>query len=129
MRLPGRFEWKVLLSVWFVTIIGLIPAALGLRHILDGVAAYAGERQARFTGAAQEAMDLFRDHFAQEKRRFRTRTAFLAGHLPSQLSSLAGEAGLLEARLLDGDEEGAQVLDRWVAPAAVESVGSRPRLK
>ncbi len=119
MRMPGRFEWKILGVVLLVAALSAGTAGYAARYVLRGVASFAQhERQAFDSGTV--AAEAFRSYFAERKEEFRRRTERLAATNPRKMADLAGVEELLRARLY----EGGRVIDEWSAP---ESARQRAR--
>jgi two-component system, NtrC family, nitrogen regulation sensor histidine kinase NtrY len=111
MRMPGRFEWKILGVVLLVAALSAGTAGYAARYVLRGVASLAQhERQAADSGTV--AAELFGSYFADRKEEFRRRTERLAASAPARMADLAGTEELLRARLY----EGTRVVDEWSAP-------------
>jgi nitrogen fixation/metabolism regulation signal transduction histidine kinase len=119
MRLPGRFEWKILGMILALAAVSAATAGYAARFILRGVVSYAQhERLTSESGAV--AAEAFKSYFAERKEEFRRRTDRLAAASPARMADLAGQEELLRARLLqDG-----RVVDEW---AASESARARTR--
>jgi two-component system, NtrC family, nitrogen regulation sensor histidine kinase NtrY len=111
MRMPGRFEWKILGVVLLVAALSAGTAGYAARYVLRGVASFAQhERQTSDSGNV--AAEAFRGYFAERKEEFRRRTERLAATSPSRMADLAGTEELLRARIY----EGSRVVDEWSAP-------------
>ncbi|HEY0706368.1 MAG TPA: HAMP domain-containing protein, partial [Polyangia bacterium] len=117
MKLPGRFEWKILGIVMLGAALSVGTVAYALRYVLEGVAAY--RLQERETGdLSRNAEGLFRRYFAEQKEEFRKRGAAIAERRPERLQDLAGTEGLLRARRFRvSDGQAPVVTDVWQAPA------------
>ena len=101
MRMPGRFEWKILGVVLLVAALSAGTAGYAARYVLRGVASFAQhERQTADSGSV--AAEVFRSYFADRKEEFRRRTERIAATAPTRMSDLAGEQELLRARLYEG---------------------------
>jgi two-component system nitrogen regulation sensor histidine kinase NtrY len=115
VKLPGRFEWKILAAVLLVAALAAGTASYALWFMLRSLGALAVEHQGRIGGPLYLARDGFRGYFAERKEAFRQRTAELAAARPSRMAELADVEALARARLLEGDA----VLDDWEAPREV----------
>jgi two-component system, NtrC family, nitrogen regulation sensor histidine kinase NtrY len=111
MRMPGRFEWKILGVVFLVAALSAGTAGYAARYVLRGVASFAQhERESSDSGTV--AAEAFRSYFTKRKEEFRRRTERLAATAPTRMADLADVEELLRARLL----EGSRVIDEWAAP-------------
>ncbi len=119
MRMPGRFEWKILGMILALAAVSAATAGYAARFILRGAVSFAQhERLTAESGTV--AAEAFRSYFAERKEEFRRRTERLAATAPGKMTDLAGVEDLLRARLLqDG-----KVIDEWAAP---ESSRARTR--
>jgi two-component system, NtrC family, nitrogen regulation sensor histidine kinase NtrY len=126
MKLPGRFEWKLLAAVLLVAVLAVGTASYALYFTLGSFAQQSVAHHGRIGGALFLAGDAFRAYFAERKEQFRRRTAEVAAAPPARMADLAGVDQLLGARLL----EGGTVLDEWEAPreALVRAQKSPPFL-
>ena len=120
MRLPGRFEWKILAVVLLVAALSAGTAGYALRFALRGFAGWwQQERSGQDAGA--RAAEVFRAYFAGRKDEFRRRTEALAKDPPRRLEQLAVIDDLLRARLLQGEA----VIDQWPPPGTAPRPGMR----
>jgi two-component system nitrogen regulation sensor histidine kinase NtrY len=117
MKLPGRFEWKILAAVLLVAVLAVGTASYALWFILRGLGGQVVQHHSRIGQALYLAGDTFRDYFAERKELFRRHTAELAATRPAHMAELASVEALVRARLLQGDA----VLDEWEAPREVLS--------
>jgi two-component system nitrogen regulation sensor histidine kinase NtrY len=115
MKLPGRFEWKILAAVLLVAVLAVGTASYALWFILRGLGGQVVQHHSRIGQALNLAGDAFRDYFGERKELFRRRTTELAAARPAHMADLASVEGLVRARLLQGDT----VLDEWEAPREV----------
>ncbi len=112
MKLPGRFEWKILGIVLLVTALSTGTVAYALKYVLGGFVE--SSRQERRSGrVAAQAEKLSREYFDERKEEFRRRAAAIARARPRHLADLAGTDSLIAARKL----QGGRVVDEWRAPA------------
>ncbi len=112
LRLPGRFEWKILGAMLLVAGLSVATATFALRYSLRNFAALAADQQRSSGSASRRAADVFRTYFAERKDDFRARTDAIAARPPATLAELGSVDGLLRARLLEGD----RVVEAWEAP-------------
>ena len=102
MRMPGRFEWKILGAVLLVAVLSPGTAAYALSYALRGMLGFwQQEQQAPDPGT--RAAEVFRAYFTDRKEEFRRRTARAGRRPPARMADLAGTDGLLRARLLEGE--------------------------
>jgi two-component system nitrogen regulation sensor histidine kinase NtrY len=118
MKLPGRFEWKILAAVLLVAVIALGTATYALQYILQRIGSLSIEHNRQIGGASDRAAEVFRTYFTERKEEFRRRAKAIAAARPPRMSDLANVEGLVRARLL----EGGVVRDEW-PPAGQPVVG------
>lgn len=118
MRMPGRFEWKILGIVMLVAAVSVGTVAYALRFVLDRVAG--SMRNDPGTGElAHKAESLYRRYFAERKDEFRRRATLIAERPLARASDLADTESLLRVRRLRSAEgQPPAVIDAWQAPAA-----------
>jgi two-component system nitrogen regulation sensor histidine kinase NtrY len=133
-RMPGRFEWKILVALFIVASLPLGAAAYLMRVTLDRVTRITNEHQEAVGQSLGGAVEVYRSYFAQMKEIFRERTAEIGATPVAHAADLTDVPELLRARIL----EGARVVDEWTAapavldraregpPNLVELPGSRP---
>jgi signal transduction histidine kinase len=114
-RLPGRFEWKILIALFIVATLPLGAAGYLMRVTLDRVTRITSAHQESVEQSLGGAVEVYRSYFAQMKEIFRQRSAEIAAQPVAHASELADVPELLRARILDGT----RVTDEWVAPPAV----------
>jgi two-component system nitrogen regulation sensor histidine kinase NtrY len=114
-RLPGRFEWKILVALFIVASLPLGAAAYLMRVTLDRVERITSEHQEAVGQSLGGAVEVYRSYFAQMKEIFRERTAEVGSTPVAHAADLAEVPELLRARIL----EGTRVVDEWSAPPAV----------
>jgi two-component system nitrogen regulation sensor histidine kinase NtrY len=114
-RLPGRFEWKILIALFIVATLPLGAAGYLMRVTLDRVTRITSAHQESVEQSLGGAVEVYRSYFAQMKEIFRQRSAEIAAQPVAQASELADVPELLRARILDGT----RVTDEWSAPPAV----------
>jgi len=111
-RLPGRFEWKILLALFVVATLPLGAAAYLMRATLDRVTRITSAHQEAVGQSLGGAVEVYRSYFAQMKETFRERANEIAATPLDRAADLAGVPELLHARILVG----ADVVDEWSAP-------------
>jgi len=114
-RMPGRFEWKILVALFIVASLPLGAAAYLMRVTLDRVERITSEHQEAVGQSLGGAVEVYRSYFAQMKDVFRQRTAEIGATPVARAADLAEVPELLRARIL----EGARVVDEWSAPVLV----------
>ncbi len=112
MRLPGRFEWKILGVVMLVAGLSVGTAAYALQYTLLRLAAFSVRHQRDIGGSSARAADVFRAYFAERKAEFHRQAEEIVASQPTSMAHLSGVEGLLRARLQDGE----RILDEWQAP-------------
>jgi two-component system, NtrC family, nitrogen regulation sensor histidine kinase NtrY len=122
MRLPGRFEWKILAVVLLVAALSAGTAGYALRFALRGVAGW-WEHERSGPDPGGQAAEVFRAYFAARKDEFRRRADALAANPPARLADLASHDDLLRARLLEGDT----VIEQWPAEEVPPEIRARTR--
>ncbi|HEX4405499.1 MAG TPA: ATP-binding protein [Polyangia bacterium] len=115
-RLPGRFEWKILIALFIVATLPLGAAGYLMRVTLDRVTRITSAHQESVEQSLGGAVEVYRSYFAQMKEIFRQRSAEVASQPVAHASDLADVPELLRARILDGT----RVIDEWSAPPAVQ---------
>jgi two-component system nitrogen regulation sensor histidine kinase NtrY len=115
LRLPGRFEWKILIALFIVASLPLAAAAYLMSMTIGRVAAITDQHQAGVRTSLGGAVEVYRAYFAQSKESFRERAAEIANMPVDNVAELADVPDLLRARVL----EGTRVVSEWSAPQAV----------
>jgi signal transduction histidine kinase len=115
LRLPGRFEWKILVALFIVASLPLGAAAYLMRGTLDRVTRITSEHQEAVGQSLGGAVEVYRSYFAQMKEIFRERTSEIGAAGVEHAADLAEVPELLHARIL----EGTRVADEWSAPPMV----------
>jgi len=115
LRLPGRFEWKILSALFIVAALPLGAAAYFMSFTLARVTDLTDRHQEAVRSSLGGAVEVYRAYFAQTKESFRERAAEIAADPPPHLADLADVPDLLRARVLTGT----RVAEEWSAPAAV----------
>ena len=114
-RLPGRFEWKILIALFIVASLPLGAAGILMRVTLDRVTRITSEHQESVEQSLGGAVEVYRSYFTQMKETFRQRATEIAAQPVAHAAELADVPELLRARIL----EGTRVTDEWSAPPAV----------
>jgi signal transduction histidine kinase len=115
LRLPGRFEWKVLVALFIVALLPLGAAAYLMRATLDKITRITSEHQEAVGQSLGGAVEVYRSYFAQMKEIFRERTSEIGAAGVAHAADLAEVPDLLHARIL----EGTKIADEWSAPTMV----------
>jgi two-component system nitrogen regulation sensor histidine kinase NtrY len=115
-RMPGRFEWKVLVALLVVASLPMGAAAYLLRATLARVSRITTEHQEAVSQSLGGAVDVYRSYFAQMKEVFRERSNEIAAMPVARAAELAEVPELLRARILVG----ARVVDEWVASPEIQ---------
>jgi signal transduction histidine kinase len=115
LRLPGRFEWKILVALFIVALLPLGAAAYFTRVTLERVTRITSAHQESVGQSLGGAVEVYRSYFAQMKEIFRQRTAEIGTTPIEHAADLADVPELLHARIL----EGTRVVDEWSAPVSV----------
>jgi len=115
IRLPGRFEWKILIALFIVALLPLVAAYLLLNTTLASLSAITDQHQKEVRASLGSAVEVYRVYFAQIKEGFRERTAEIAAAPFTHAADLADVPDLLRARIM----EGTRVVDEWSVPPEV----------
>jgi signal transduction histidine kinase len=115
LRLPGRFEWKILVALFIVALLPLGAAAYFTRVTLERVTRITSAHQESVGQSLGGAVEVYRSYFAQMKEIFRERTVEIGSTPIEHAADLADVPELLRARIL----EGTRVVDEWSAPVSV----------
>jgi signal transduction histidine kinase len=122
-RMPGRFEWKVLVALLVVASLPMGAAAYLLRATLVRVERITNEHQEAVSQSLGGAVDVYRSYFAQMKEVFRERANEIAATPFERAGDLAEVPELLRARILIGD----RVVDEWsAAPTVIAGAREAP---
>jgi signal transduction histidine kinase len=116
LRLPGRFEWKILAALFIVASLPLGAAAYLMSVYIGRVQVITDMHQDAVRRSLGGAVDVYRSYFAQMKENFRDRGNEIAAAHITHASELADVPDLLRARIL----EGGRVVDEWSQPADVQ---------
>ncbi len=115
LRLPGRFEWKILLALFTVASLPLGAAAYLMSVTVGRIEAITDQHQEAVRRSLGGAVDVYKAYFEKLKDSFRTRANEIAAGPVTSAAELGDVPDLLRARIL----EGTRVADEWSAPAAV----------
>ncbi len=138
LRLPGRFEWKILLALFTVASLPLGAAAYLMSVTIGRIEAITDQHQEAVRQSLGGAVDVYKAYFDKMKDSFRSRANEIASGPVDHAADLAEVPDLLRARILVGT----RVVDEWAAPpsivaeaheappnlVALPSVGPEPRL-
>jgi nitrogen fixation/metabolism regulation signal transduction histidine kinase len=116
LRLPGRFEWKILGAMLIVTSLPLAAAAYSVRGTLNRIQLLTEEYQDSVHRSLSGALEVYRSYFTEMKDNFRGLATEIAATPFSRASDLADVPDLLRARILQGNE----VVDEWEQPPDVQ---------
>ncbi len=114
-RLPGRFEWKILIALFIVASVPLATAAYLMSVTIGRVQILTEQHQEAVRRTLGGAVEVYRSYFAEMKESFRERAGEIAASPVDSAAELSDVPDLLHARILAG----ARVVDEWHAPAAV----------
>ena len=78
LRLPGRFEWKILLALFIVASLPLGATAYLMSVTLGRIEAITDQHQEEVRKSLGGAVEVYRAYFAKMKDSFRARTAEIA---------------------------------------------------
>ena len=115
LRLPGRFEWKILLALFTVASLPLGATAYLMSVTIGRVEAITDQHQEAVRKSLGGAVEVYKAYFEKMKDSFHARTAEIAASQLDRAGELADVPDLLHARILSG----ARVVDEWSAPPAV----------
>jgi two-component system nitrogen regulation sensor histidine kinase NtrY len=115
LRLPGRFEWKILLALFTVASLPLGAAAYLMSVTIGRIEAITDQHQEAVRQSLGGAVDVYKVYFEKMKDSFRARSSEIATGPVDNAADLAEVPDLLRARILAG----ARVVDEWAAPSSV----------
>jgi two-component system nitrogen regulation sensor histidine kinase NtrY len=115
MKLPGRFEWKVLGAVLLGAVLAVGTAAYALQFMVRNLGSLSIAHHRQIGGASERAAEVFRTYFTERKEEFRRRAADIARARPPRMSDLANVDGLMRARLYEAGVK----TDEWQAAPEV----------
>jgi nitrogen fixation/metabolism regulation signal transduction histidine kinase len=114
LRLPGRFEWKILLALFTVASLPLGATAYLMSVTIGRVEAITDQHQEAVRKSLGGAVEVYKAYFEKMKDSFHVRAAEIAAGPVEHAADLADVPDLLHARILSG----ARTVDEWSAPAA-----------
>jgi two-component system nitrogen regulation sensor histidine kinase NtrY len=114
-RLPGRFEWKILIALFIVALVPLGAAGFLMSVTIRRVQALTEQHQEAVRRSLGGAVEVYRSYFAEMKDTFRERAYEISQAPVQSATELADVPDLLHARLLVGT----RLIDEWHAPAEV----------
>jgi nitrogen fixation/metabolism regulation signal transduction histidine kinase len=115
LRLPGRFEWKILLALFTVASLPLGAAAYLMQVTIGRVQAITDQHQDSVRQSLGGAVDVYRAYFEKVKDTFHERAVEIGASDFGRAADLAEVPDLLRARILAG----ARTIDEWSAPPNV----------
>jgi nitrogen fixation/metabolism regulation signal transduction histidine kinase len=115
LRLPGRFEWKILLALFTVASLPLGAAAYLMQVTIGRVQAITDQHQDSVRQSLGGAVEVYKAYFDKVKDNFHERATEIGASDFGRAADLAEVPDLLRARILAG----ARTVDEWSAPAAV----------
>jgi len=117
LRMPGRFEWKILIALFTVASLPLGAAAYLMSVTIGRIEAITDQHQEAVRKSLGGAVDVYKAYFDKMKDSFRARANEIATGPVDRAADLAEVPDLLRARILTGT----RVVDEWSAPAGVIS--------
>ncbi|MFL5308169.1 MAG: ATP-binding protein [Polyangia bacterium] len=115
LRLPGRFEWKILIALFVVASLPLGAAAYLMSVTIGRIEAITEQHQEGIRQSLGGAVDVYKAYFEQMKDGFRERAAEIGADPVEHANELADVPDLLRARILSGT----RVVEEWSAPANI----------
>ena len=115
LRLPGRFEWKILIALFVVASLPLGAAAYLMSVTIGRIEAITEQHQEAIRQSLGGAVDVYKAYFEQMKDGFRERAAEIGADPVEHANELAEVPDLLRARILSGT----RVVEEWSAPANI----------
>jgi two-component system, NtrC family, nitrogen regulation sensor histidine kinase NtrY len=115
LRLPGRFEWKILLALFTVASLPLGAAAYLMQVTIGRIEAITDQHQEAVRQSLGGAVEVYKAYFEKSKDTFHERAAEIAASQFARAEELADVPDLLRARILSGT----RVVDEWSAPPTV----------
>jgi two-component system nitrogen regulation sensor histidine kinase NtrY len=115
LRLPGRFEWKILLALFTVASLPLGAAAYLMQVTIGRVQAITDQHQDSVRQSLGGAVDVYKAYFEKVKDTFHERALEIGASDFGRAADLAEVPDLLRARILAG----ARTVDEWSAPLNV----------
>jgi len=117
LRLPGRFEWKILTALFIVASLPLGAAAYLMSVTVGRIQAVTEQHQEAVRQSLGGAVEVYKSYFTQMKENFRDRGNEIAAAHFTRAAELADVPDLLRARILEGD----RVVDEWALPADIQA--------
>jgi len=117
LRMPGRFEWKILAAMLLVASVPLGAGAYLMSVYIGRVQVITEQHQEAVRQSLGGAVDVYRSYFTQMKENFRDRGNEIAAAHFTRAAELADVPDLLRARILEGD----RVVDEWALPADIQA--------
>jgi two-component system, NtrC family, nitrogen regulation sensor histidine kinase NtrY len=115
LRLPGRFEWKILIALFVVASLPLGAAAYLMSVTIGRIEAITEQHQEAIRQSLGGAVDVYKAYFEQMKDGFRERAAEIGADPVEHANELAEVPDLLRARILSGT----RIVEEWSAPANI----------
>ncbi len=115
IRLPGRFEWKILAALFIVASVPLVTAGYLMSITIGRIQVLTEQHQEAVRHSLGGAVEVYRSYFAEMKETFRERANQIAAESISRADELADVPELLRARIIVGSE----VVDEWSLPREV----------
>jgi two-component system nitrogen regulation sensor histidine kinase NtrY len=116
LRLPGRFEWKILLALFTVASLPLGATAYLMSVTIGRIEAITDQHQEAVRQSLGGAVEVYKVYFEKMKDSFHERASEIAASpIPiAHAGDLADVPDLLRARILSGPR-----VDEWSAPPGV----------
>jgi two-component system nitrogen regulation sensor histidine kinase NtrY len=114
LRLPGRFEWKILLALFTVASLPLGATAYLMSVTIGRVEAITDQHQEAVRQSLGGAVEVYKVYFEKMKDSFHERANEIAASPIAHAADLADVPDLLHARILAGAR-----VDEWSAPPGV----------
>ena len=115
LRLPGRFEWKILIALFVVASLPLGAAAYLMSVTIGRIEAITDQHQEAVRQSLGGAVEVYKAYFDKMKDGFRERAAEIGAAKIEHAGELAEVPDLLRARILSGT----RVVEEWSAPANI----------
>jgi two-component system, NtrC family, nitrogen regulation sensor histidine kinase NtrY len=115
LRLPGRFEWKILLALFIVASLPLGAAAYLMQVTIGRIEAITDQHQEAVRQSLGGAVEVYKAYFEKVKDNFHERANEIAASDFGHASDLADVPDLLRARIIAGS----RTVDEWSAPPNV----------
>jgi two-component system, NtrC family, nitrogen regulation sensor histidine kinase NtrY len=115
LRLPGRFEWKILIALFVVASLPLGAAAYLMSVTIGRIEAITDQHQEAVRQSLGGAVEVYKAYFDKMKDGFRERATEIGASQIEHAGELADVPDLLRARILSGT----RVVEEWSAPANI----------